>query len=102
MAASDGNTRIEVMNGVGGIMISYLTCLDMEYWGMGCCGMSGATISHSWAGFYVKNDVTYLCWRRRSGRCQIFVYVLLLPHYSTSQDGIYIYGKVLTRRVHSS
>src|SRR5260370_29915597 len=45
---------------VGGIMISYLTCLDMEYWGMECCGMSGATTSHNWAGFYVKNDVTFI------------------------------------------
>src|SRR5260370_244365 len=46
--------------GVGGIMISYLTHLDMEYWGMECCGMSGATTSHNWAGFYVKNDITFI------------------------------------------
>jgi len=45
---------------VGRIMISYLTCLDMEYWGMECCGMSGETTSHNWAGFYVKNDITFI------------------------------------------
>src|SRR5260370_21087562 len=45
---------------VGGIMISYLTHLDMEYWGMECCGMSGVTTSHNWAGFYVKNDITFI------------------------------------------
>src|SRR5260370_23998647 len=48
------------MYGVGGIMISYLTHLDMEYWGRECCGMSGATTSQYWAGFYVKNDITFI------------------------------------------
>src|SRR5260370_26046459 len=38
---------------VGRIMISYLTHLDMEYWGMECCGMRGATTSHNCAVFYV-------------------------------------------------
>src|SRR5260370_32773234 len=47
-------------NAVGRIMISYLTHLDMEYWGMECCGMSGATTSQYWAGFYVKNDITFI------------------------------------------
>src|SRR5260370_17557330 len=45
---------------VGRIMISYLTHLDMEYWGRECCGMSGATTSQYRAGFYVKNDITFI------------------------------------------
>src|SRR6266478_604792 len=45
---------------VGGIMISYLTHLDMEYWGRECCGMSGVTTSQYWAGFYVKNDIIFI------------------------------------------
>src|SRR5260370_3975318 len=45
---------------VGGIMISYLTHLDMEYWGRECCGMSGATTSQYWAGSYMKNDITFI------------------------------------------
>src|SRR6266478_2591640 len=52
--------RKQVRYAVGRIMISYLTCLDMEYWGRECCGMSGATTSQYWAGFYMKNDVTFI------------------------------------------
>src|SRR5260370_41269057 len=53
-------SRSDCGPGVGRIMISYLTHLDMEYWGMECCGMSGVTTSQYWAGFYVKNDIAFI------------------------------------------
>src|SRR6266850_799860 len=84
-------------NGVGGIMISYLTRLDMEYWGRECCGMSGATTSQYWAGFYVKNDVTFIfisTLEEEIRKMPDICLHLITPSLFHAARWIYIYGKV--------